>query len=86
MGQQPTEMSGVGAHHQNAVAENAIGTVVHSAHTMLLHAVIYWPDQTDLLLWPFALQYVADLWNHMPDIWSWLSPIDKFNGTANDHT
>eukprot|EP00957_Ditylum_brightwellii_P086595 6588831-Ditylum_brightwellii.AAC.1 len=79
-------MSDFGAHHQNAVAEYAIGSVVHSACTMLLHAAIYWPDKTDFLCWPFALQYAADLWNHMPDIQSGLSPIDKFSGTVNDHT
>eukprot|EP00957_Ditylum_brightwellii_P066432 5043030-Ditylum_brightwellii.AAC.1 len=86
MSQQPNKMSGVSAHCQTAVAEHAIGTIVHSACTMLLHAAIYWPDKTDLLFWPFALQYVADLWNHMPDIQSGLSPIDKFSGTVNDHT
>eukprot|EP00957_Ditylum_brightwellii_P128075 9768066-Ditylum_brightwellii.AAC.1 len=47
-GQEPTEMSGVGDHHQNAIAERAIGTVVRSARTMLLHAAIYWPDVSDL--------------------------------------
>eukprot|EP00957_Ditylum_brightwellii_P161173 12272109-Ditylum_brightwellii.AAC.1 len=81
MRQQPTKMNGVGAHHQNTVAERAIGTVVRSARTILLHAAIYWPDKADLLLWPFALQYAADLWNHMPDIQSGLFPIDKFSGT-----
>eukprot|EP00957_Ditylum_brightwellii_P005114 388539-Ditylum_brightwellii.AAC.1 len=67
-GQEPTKMSGVGAHHQNTIAEKAIGTVVHSACTMLLHAAIYWPDIFDLMLWPFALQYAIDIWNAMPDI------------------
>ena len=38
------------------------------------------------MLWPFVLQYAADLWNHIPDIQSGLSPIDKFSGTVNDHT
>eukprot|EP00957_Ditylum_brightwellii_P001101 87781-Ditylum_brightwellii.AAC.1 len=61
MSQQPTKMNGVGAHHQNAVAEHVIGTAVCSALTMLLHAAMYCPDKTDLLLWPFALQYAADL-------------------------
>eukprot|EP00957_Ditylum_brightwellii_P033617 2549015-Ditylum_brightwellii.AAC.1 len=42
-GQLSTSMSGVGAHHQNAAAEQSIGTVVRSARTMLLHATIYGP-------------------------------------------
>eukprot|EP00957_Ditylum_brightwellii_P162576 12379950-Ditylum_brightwellii.AAC.3 len=63
MGQHPTSMSWVGAHHQNAVAELAIGTVVQSARTVLLHATIYWPAALDLILWPFALSYAANIWN-----------------------
>eukprot|EP00957_Ditylum_brightwellii_P134711 10270094-Ditylum_brightwellii.AAC.2 len=61
MQQLPTVMSGVGAHHQNAVSERSIGTVVPSARTMLLHVTIYWPEVSDIMLWPFALQYVIDL-------------------------
>eukprot|EP00957_Ditylum_brightwellii_P196184 14948045-Ditylum_brightwellii.AAC.1 len=44
MQQLPTEMSGVGAHHQNAVSEQSVGTVARSARTMLLHATFYWPE------------------------------------------
>jgi hypothetical protein len=85
-GQLPTSMSGVGAHHQNAVAERSIGTVVRSARTMLLHAAIYWPEVSDLMLWPFALQYAVDIWNRMPDINTKLSPLDVFSGVVSDHT
>eukprot|EP00957_Ditylum_brightwellii_P017340 1305991-Ditylum_brightwellii.AAC.1 len=60
-------MGGVGAHHQNAVAEQAIGPVTCAACTMLLHITIYWPDVSDLILWQFALQYSVDVWNNMLD-------------------
>eukprot|EP00957_Ditylum_brightwellii_P012468 942382-Ditylum_brightwellii.AAC.1 len=78
-------MSGVGAHHQNAIAERAIGAVVCSSHTMLLHAAIYWPDMSDLMLWPFALQYAIGIWNAMPDVNMGLSPLNIFSCTVTDH-
>lgn len=37
-------LSGVGAHHQNAVVEQAIGTMVSMARTMMIHARICWPS------------------------------------------
>eukprot|EP00957_Ditylum_brightwellii_P113825 8678064-Ditylum_brightwellii.AAC.1 len=85
-GQLPTSMGGVGAHHQNAVAEQSIGTIVRSARTMLLHATIYWPKVFDLMFWPFALQYAVGIWNCMPDINMKLSPMDIFSRTVLDHT
>ena len=50
---QMINFSGTGAHHQNGVAECAIQTVTRWARTMFLHALIMWPDQADLTLWPF---------------------------------
>ena len=47
---QTITFSGVGAHHQNGVAERAIGTVTRLARAMLLHHVIMWPDCADLKL------------------------------------
>ena len=38
---QSIEFCGVGAHHQNGVAERAIRTVSESARTMMLHAAIH---------------------------------------------
>eukprot|EP00957_Ditylum_brightwellii_P026692 2018915-Ditylum_brightwellii.AAC.1 len=54
-GQFSTSMSRVGPHYQNDVAEQSIGTVICSARTMLLHAAIYCPEASNLMLWPFAL-------------------------------
>ena len=42
---QGLSLSGVGAHHQNAVAERAIGTVVSLARTMMLHSKLRWPKE-----------------------------------------
>eukprot|EP00957_Ditylum_brightwellii_P081334 6186944-Ditylum_brightwellii.AAC.1 len=79
------EIKGVGAHYQNAFAERAIGTVVWSARTMLLHTVIYWPEASYLMLRPFALQHAVDLWNNMPSMNIGLSPLDIFSKTFGDH-
>ena len=81
---QKLDFSGVGAHHQNGVAERAIRTVVESARTMMLHAAIYWPDEADLLLWPMALEYAVHLWNHTPGRESGVAPLELFSGTKVD--
>ena len=63
---QDYRLSGVGAKHQNAVAERAIGTVQNMARAMLLHFRIFWPDEFDSGLWPFALDYAVWIYNHTP--------------------
>eukprot|EP00957_Ditylum_brightwellii_P132904 10134743-Ditylum_brightwellii.AAC.2 len=73
-------MSGVEAHHQNAIAECTIGTTTQAACIMLLHLAIYWPDASDLMLWPFAMQYKVGIWNRMPHSSTGLSPLDTFSG------
>ena len=81
---QTIDYSGTGAHHQNGVAERAIQTVTRWARAMLLHAVIHWPDQADLELWPFALEYAVYLWNNMPNRESLLAPIELFASSKFD--
>ena len=66
MGQGLT-FSGVGAHHQNAVAERAIGSVVSMARTMMLHAKLRWPKAVSTKLWPMALKHAQHLINHVPN-------------------
>ena len=44
----------------------------------MLHSVIHWPDQADLALWPFALDYAAYLWNNMPQKDSKMAPLELF--------
>jgi hypothetical protein len=81
---QAIKFSGVGAHHQNGVAERAIRTITESARTMILHAAIHWPDSVTLDLWPMAMDYAVYLWNRMPRQDSGLAPIELFCGVKMD--
>ncbi len=71
---------GVNAHHQNGIAKRYIQTVTEHARSMLIHAMISWPDITQENLWPFALHLVVDLHNSTPDV-SGLSPEELFRGS-----
>jgi hypothetical protein len=75
--QQTQCLSGVGAHHQNAITECAIQTVTTIARAMLLHLKVHWPNEYDMRLWPFALQYAAGLYNYTPKSNN-LAPIEIF--------
>ena len=75
---QQLEFSGVGAHHQNAVAERSIRTISSWTRTMLLHSILHWPDQANLELWPFAMEHAVYVWNHLPKKGVRLSPIEIF--------
>jgi hypothetical protein len=70
--------SGVGAKHQNGVAERAVQTITKWARAMLLHAVIHWPDSANLELWPFAVRHAIFIWNHLPRQGTRLSPLEIF--------
>ena len=63
---QTSTRSGVGAHHQNGVAEANIGRVQRMARTMLLHLRLHWPEEFSPDLWPFALDYAVYIYNHVP--------------------
>jgi hypothetical protein len=41
---QHTKFCGVNAHHQNGIAEQHIRAITEKARTMLIHAMIQWPD------------------------------------------
>jgi hypothetical protein len=58
---QGLQLSGVGAHHQNGVAQRAIKTVMERVRTLMLHAAIHWPDARDEQLWPLAVNYSLQL-------------------------
>jgi hypothetical protein len=73
--------SGVGANHQNGVAERSIWTVTQWARAMLLHSSLHWPEVADLKLWPFALDHAIFLWNNMPHRDTRLAPIEVFTST-----
>ena len=63
---QTIDFSGVGAHHQNGVAECAIGTITRFAQTMMLQQAILWPNAASLKPWPFAMDHTIHVWNNPP--------------------
>ncbi|KAI2510176.1 hypothetical protein MHU86_4208 [Fragilaria crotonensis] len=81
---QELQFSGVGAHHQNGVAERAIRTVTEKARTMMQHSFIHWPDEFQVQLWPFALDYACWLHNHTPHNSHGWAPLELFCGTQVD--
>jgi hypothetical protein len=83
---QGLQLSGVGAHHQNGVAERAIKTVMERARTLMLHAAIHWPDARDEQLWPLAVDYSLYLWNNTPKEGVGLSPEELFSRSKGDGT
>ena len=76
---QITKFAGVGAHHQNAIAERSIRTIMSIARTMMMHAAIHWPDMAQANLWPMAVSHACFLWNHVPDPSTGLSAHDLFS-------
>ena len=77
--------SGVGAKHQNGQAENAIKIVASRARTMMIHASLHWPEVHEDSLWPMAVSYAADLYNHTPNKVSGVAPIEVFSGAKANH-
>ena len=73
---QKVRFSGVGAAHQNGVAEWAIWTIVTMARTMLLHAAMHAPDLVTKDLWPMAMDHAAWLYNCIPDEVTGLTPLE----------
>jgi hypothetical protein len=74
------KLSGVGAHHQNGIAERAIQTVMWKARTMMIHLQIMWPDHFQANLWSFAVTYATWLHNHTPTEDLGFAPIELFSG------
>jgi hypothetical protein len=67
--------SSVGAHHQNGAAKRAIKTITSWSRTMMLSAILHWPEQTTLDLWPFAMDFAVYCWNHLPSKNKIISPL-----------
>ena len=83
---QEIHFCGVGAHHQNGVAERAIRTVSDSARTLMLHAALRWPEEVSQDLWPMAMEYAVFLYNRMPNQQSGISPLELLTDTKIDPT
>jgi hypothetical protein len=58
---QSQTFSGVGAKHQNAVAERNIQTVCYWACHMTVHVAVHWLSNgsDNIHLWPFAIQHAV---------------------------
>ena len=84
---QSQSFSGVGAKHQNAMAERAIQTVTYMARTFMVHVSLHWSEQgvDDLALWGFAVKHAAWLHNRIPSQTTGLTPLELLSKTKADH-
>ena len=78
--------SGVGGHHHNGVAENAIKIVTRMARTMMIHCALRWPEVAEKELWPLALSYAVHIYNHTPRQETMLCPIEVWSKTKSSHS
>jgi transposase InsO family protein len=81
---QTISFSGVGAHHQNGIAEKRIGDLQRRATALLLHAERRWPDAINSHLWPYAMRAANDSRNNFPNKNSLECPISKFTRSGKD--
>eukprot|EP00978_Attheya_sp_CCMP212_P001535 scaffold3163_cov60-Attheya_sp.AAC.5 len=82
LGQQVT-YCGVGAHHQNGLAENTVKQFTLKGR--LLHAKRHWPEAITTILWPFALKAGVKAHNDFKLDADGKAPIQKFStGDAGD--
>ena len=77
---QDITFSGVGAHHQNGVAERAIQTVTYWARAMMMHQLHHWPSEYNPNLWALAFEHAVYIWNSLPRSRNGLSPQELFTG------
>lgn len=78
--------SGVGGHHHNGVAENAIKNTVCIARTMMIHASLRWPQHTNKELWSMEMSHAVHLHNHIPRQDTKLSPSEIWGKTKSSHS
>jgi hypothetical protein len=79
---QTTSFCGVGAHHQNGIAEKRIGDLQRRATALLLHAQRRWPDAINTHLWTYAIRAANDSRNYTPTNESDASPMSRFCTTS----
>jgi len=75
---QTISFSGVGAHHQNGIAEKRIGDLQRRATTLLLHAQRRWPDAINSHLWTYAIRAANDARNNAPTRSNDECPLSRF--------
>jgi hypothetical protein len=72
--QQKFSFSGVGAKHQNGIAERNIKTVAQWACANMLHLATHWPAEAHKRYWPQAIDYAVWVFNRLPNSTSGISP------------
>ncbi len=72
--QQKFSFSGVGAKHQNGIAERNIKTVTQWAHANMLQLATHWPAEAHKRYWPQAIDYAVWVFNLLPNSTSGISP------------
>ena len=83
---QKLSFSGVGAHHQNGVAERSIQTVSKMARSNLLHLMLHWPTQCKLDLWALSMDYAVWIYNRIPrESLGGLTSDEFWSGTRTNH-
>ncbi len=80
---QKLSFSGVGAHHQNGVAERNIKTVSQWARASMLHAAFHWHEHANIKLWPQAVDYAVWIFNRLPSVQHGLSPNELWSRSRN---
>ena len=73
---------GVGAHHQNGIAERRIRDITENSRTSLLHAAHRWPKAIAANLWLQSIKHVINVRNSLPRPGKTESPLSKFSGTS----
>ncbi len=71
---QKYSFGGVGAHHQNGIAEQNIKTVAQWARANMLHFAHHWPAQANVHFWSQVIDYALWVFNHLPNLVNGLSP------------
>lgn len=80
---QKISFSGVGAHHQNGVAERNIKTISQWARANMLHAAFHWHEHANIKLWPQAVDYAVWVFNRLPSVDNGLSPNELWSQSRN---
>ena len=78
---QEIKFSGVGNHHQNGVSEWATQTLTSWALCYMTHQLMHWPACFQADMWSFAFDHAVMIWNHLPQAWSGLCPLELFTRT-----
>ena len=82
---QTIDFSGVGAQHQNGVAERNIKTVASWARANMLHSAYHWPQHASIKLWPMAINYAVWVFNHLPRADTGMCPDEMWSQCRTTH-